>query len=110
MNEIFKKAGKEVIVLDENYTLSHDGFKGVALTFSEEREREKETKIDGKKVKTGEIEKYSFEDKYYYPTLGQALKRYVELSQNSAKDLKEIAEKTDKILAVVEDFKKFKNW
>jgi hypothetical protein len=111
MNKLFKKAGKEVIILDENYALSHDGFKGVVLTFSEEREREKETKIEGKKVKTGDVEKYLFEEKYYYATVGQAIKRYVELSQNSAKDLKEIVEKTDKILVVVEEFRtKFKNW
>ena len=36
---------------------------------------------------------------------------YVELSQNSSKTIEEIIEKTDKILAVVEEFKdKFKNW
>ena len=72
------------------------------------REREK---VDDKRKKTGEKEQYLYEQTYYYPSVGLALKRYVELSQNSAKSLEEIIEKTDKILAVVEDFKdKYKNW
>ena len=102
MNNIFKKEKKEVIVLDDNYTLNHDGYSGVVLTFSEMREKEK---------KTGEKEQYLYEEPRYFATVGQALKRYVELSQNSAKSIEEIIEKTDKILAVAEDFRKnFKNW
>ena len=102
MNNIFKKAKKEEIILDDNFKMSHDSFKGIILTFSEMREKEK---------KTGEKEQYLYEEPRYFATVGQALKRYVELSQNSAKDLKEIVEKTDKILAVVEEFRtKFKNW
>ena len=101
MNNIFKKAKKEEIILDDNFKMSHDSFKGIILTFSEMREKEK---------KTGEKEQYLNEEPRYFATVGQALKMYVELSQNSSKDLKEIVEKTDKILAVVEEFKKFKNW
>lgn len=108
MNEIFKKAGKEEIILDSNFKMSHDSFRGIILTFSEMREREK---VDDKRKKTGEKEQYLFEQAYYYPSVGLALKKYVELSQNSAKNLEEIIEKTDKILAVVEEFKdKYKNW
>ena len=108
MNNIFKKAKKEVIVLDDNYTLSHDGYSGVVLTFSEMREREK---VNEKRKKTGEKEQYLYEEPRYFARIDQALKRYVELSQNSAKSIEEIIEKTDKILAVVEEFKeKFRNW
>lgn len=108
MNNIFKQSKKEIIVLDNNYTLTPDPFKGIILTFSEMREREK---VDEKRKKTGEKEQYLYEQAYYYPSVGLALKKYVELSQNSAKSLEEIIEKTDKILAVVEEFKeKYSNW
>ena len=108
MNNIFKQSKKEEIILDSNFKMSHDSFRGIILTFSEMREREK---VDDKRKKTGEKEQYLYEQVYYYPSVGLALKKYVELSQNSAKSLEEIIEKTDKILAVVEDFReKFINW
>jgi hypothetical protein len=111
MNKLFKKAGKEVIILDENYALSHDGFKGVVLTFSEEREREKETKIEGKKVKTGEVEKYIYTEPRYFAKVDQALERYIELSQTTpTKTIEEILEVCKNINKTLEEFKKYKNW
>ena len=108
MNEVFKKAGKEEIILDDNFKMHHDSFRGIILTFSEMREREK---VDEKRKKTGEKEEYLFEEHRYFARVDQALERFVELSQNSAKSIEEILEKTDKILAVVEEFKvKFINW
>ena len=73
MNNIFKKAKKEEIILDDNFKMSHDSFKGIVLTFSEMREREK---VNEKRKKTGEKEQYLYEQAYYYPSVGLALKKY----------------------------------
>ena len=96
MNKVFKK--QNVIILDESYTLSSDGASGIVLTFSEMREREKTTKIDGKVVKTGEMEDFLFEDKDYYTRIEQALRNYAEKSQNKCKTIEEILKKTDEMM------------
>jgi hypothetical protein len=101
MNNIFKK--QEMIQLGEGYTLSRDSDRGVVLTFSEET-----TKTN---KKTGIEAPHIAETKYYYPSVGMALNKYVELSQNSAKDLEEVVSKTNEILTVIKEFKdKFGNW
>jgi hypothetical protein len=81
MNKAFTKS-KELI-LDENFKIVPDSDNGVILIFTEERKREKEIKsIDGKKVKSGTVEIFVFEDKYCYPRIAQALRKYAELSTN----------------------------
>lgn len=101
MNNIFKK--QEMIQVSEGYTLSPDSDRGIILTFSEEA-----TKTN---KKTGLETPYIAEKKYYYPSVGIALNKYFELSQNSAKSLEEVVSKTDEILTVIKEFKtKFGNW
>jgi hypothetical protein len=109
MNNIFKQSKKQVVELDEFFTLSPDGDSGLILTFSEPRKREK---VDNKKVKTGETEDFIFEQKYYYPRLNQALSKYLELSQNApSKTVEELVERTNKLFKIIEEFeKKYKNW
>jgi len=103
MNEIFKQSKKTRIDLQEDFFITTDSFKGICLVNHFPATR--------KNKKTEKEEPYIQEVKYYYPTVGQALKKYVELSQNSAKNLEEIIEKTDKILKVVDEFKeKYRNW
>ena len=98
MNNIFKQAKTDMIKLDSNYYLTTDNFKGVCLVFHEMRK--KESKTD-----------FKYEEKYFYPTVGQALSKYVTLAQSQIKNVKEIEEKTEKILNILEDFKtKYKNW
>jgi hypothetical protein len=92
-----------MIQLGEGYTLSPDSDRGVVLTFSEEAIK--------KSKKTGLETPYIAETKYYYPSIGMALNKYFELSQNSAKDLEEVVSKTNEILTVIKEFKdKFGNW
>jgi hypothetical protein len=101
MNNIFKK--QEMIKLGKGYTLSPDSDRGIVLTFSEET-----TKTN---KKTGIEAPHIAETKYYYPSVGIALNKYFELSQNSSKNLEEVVSKTDEILDIIKEFKtKFANW
>lgn len=107
MNKTFTKNSE--IVLDEFYSLSSDGDSGIVLTFQEKRTRKKTDK-DTKK-ETGEIEEYLFTEPRYFTRIAQALKRYVELSQNNCKTIGELLEKTSKIDILLEkldkEFKQF---
>lgn len=108
-NKAFTKTGK--IVLDSNWDLTPDSDNGVILTFSEIREREKTKKEGGKTIKTGEFEDFLFTDRYFYPRLVQALRKYYEITLNNSETFKEIIEKEDKIIALLEkidyEFKQF---
>jgi len=101
MNKVFTNRTK--IVLDKYYWLTSDGDSGIVLTFSETRQR--------KNKETGETEDYVFEEKLYYTRIVQALKKYVDLTQNNCKTLEEILEKTSRIDALLErldvEFKQF---
>jgi hypothetical protein len=109
MNNLFKK--EKAIELDANYSLETDGGNGVSLVFQEERQKEKTEKINGKIAKTGETEAFVFKDAWFFNTVGQALSKYLELSQNSSKTLEEVVVKTDEILKIIQDFRgDYKNW
>ncbi len=109
MNNLFKK--EKMIKLDNNFTLSSDGYHGICLTFTEKREREKTVKIEGKTKKTGEVEEYDFEDKWYFTTISPALERYMELKQVIIPSMVEILEVQKEILEILSDFReKYKNW
>ena len=109
MNKAFTK--NKIINLDESYYLESDGDSGVVLTFHEPRKKELTEKVDGKTVKTGVIEAYLFEDKWYFTRIVQALKKYVELSQNSSESIEELLIKTDKIFTLLNDIdKEFKQF
>ena len=101
MNNLFKK--EKAIELDANYSIETDKGNGVSLVFQEQREKENKTT----KLK----EPFIFVDRWYFNTVGQSLTKYVELSQNSNKDLKKVIEKTNAILSIVKEFRdKYKNW
>lgn len=76
------------LTIDDNYYIDLSDLNNCVLTFSESRIREK---------KTGETEEYTFEDSWYYPNVVACLKKYLELSQKEAKDVKECIEITEKI-------------
>ncbi len=103
MNNIFKQSKKQVVELDEFFTLSPDADSGLILTFSEPRKR---NKTDGTE------EDFIFEQKYYYPRLHQALSKYLELSQNApSKTVEELVERTNKLFKIIEEFRdKYRNW
>lgn len=100
MNNIFKK-DKDVL-LDENYSLNTDGDNGITLIFQEERKKEN---------KSGGTEKFIFKDTWYFPMVGQALSKYVELTSKKGNTIDEINANIKKVLKVVEEFRlKYKNW
>ena len=109
MNKIFTNSNK--IELDKSYYLEPDGDSGVVLVFHEPRKRDKTEKVNGKKVKTGEVEDYIFEERFYTPRVAQSLRIYAEKTLNSSKTLEEIIEKEDKIFNLIskldQTFKQF---
>jgi hypothetical protein len=88
MNNAFSKNSK--IELDDNHYLEPDSDNGVILVFSEIREREKTTKEGGKTIKTGIVEEYLFEDRSYHTRIAQALKFFIDKTQNESKTLEEL--------------------
>lgn len=81
MNEIFSKFKVEKLVLEEGYSLSPDGFKGLVLQYEVERTREK---------KDGTKEKYTDLKQWYYPTISKTLLKYLELKTVEAKSIEEL--------------------
>jgi len=102
MNEVFKQTKK--IVLDDNYYLEPDQFKGIVLVFNEQRQREKVIKENGKKVKTGAFENYTFEDRWYYPKLSMVLNKYLSLKQVDAKSIEELNKIVLRVEKTIEQF------
>lgn len=99
MNKSFTNIKR--ITLDESWYLTPDQDNGIVLTFHETRQREKTIKVDNKVVKTGEGEDYTFTDVTYHTRIAQALKRYVDATQNNSKSLDDLLEKTDKISEII---------
>lgn len=95
MNNIFKN--KKMIQLNNNYTLTSDGFNGIVLTFSEPRKRIKKDKTE---------EDFIFGQHYYYPRVNQALNKFVELSHTNFKDLEDLKNKVDNTFKAIEEFNK----
>jgi len=81
---------KSKIELDDKHYLESDGDNGVILIFNEPRQRDKTEIKNGKKVKTGEQEDYLFEEKFYYPRVYQALKHYIDKTQNQCTTLEKL--------------------
>lgn len=98
-NNVFRNQAD--IILDDNFSLQPCSA-GIQLRFVEIRQ---------KKNKEGVLEDYEFVENYYVNKLSQALDKYVKLSQNSAKNLQKLIEKTEKIDIVLSEFKAhYKNW
>ena len=99
MNKAFTNSNK--VELDNSYYLEPDGDSGVVLVFHEPRKRDKTEKINGKVVKTGEVEDYLFEDRWYTTRVAQSLRIYVEKTLSNSETFKEIIEKEDKIFKLI---------
>ena len=109
MNNAFKKNSK--IELDDKHYIESDGDNGLILVFHEPRKKDKTEIKSGKKVKTGEQEDYLFEDKYYYPRVCQALKHFVDKTQNQCETLEKLIYRVDYNTMLLErlekEFKQF---
>lgn len=71
--------------IDENYRIDIDE-NNCTLVFFETRERTK---------KDGEKEDYEFTTEYHYPTIVTALKKYLDLKQRNANDVRDCIRVTE---------------
>ena len=99
-NNIFKH--KDRVDLSENHYLESDSYKGVVLVqhFPAQRTNKK-----------GETVKYTAEERFYYPTLAQALDKFVSLRQIVLPEVSEMLEIQKETLDILKQFKElYKNW
>ena len=100
MNNIFKH--KDRVDLSENHYLESDSYKGVVLVqhFPAQRTNKK-----------GETVEYTAEERFYYPTLAQALDKFVSLRQIVLPEVSEMLEVQKETLVILKEFKElYKNW
>jgi hypothetical protein len=99
-NNIFKKKAK--VEIDSNFHLETDSFSGVCLVKSFSAVR---------KNKNGEETNYIAEERFYYPTVAQALEKYVDLKQIILPQVSEMLELQKETLGILKGFKEqYKNW
>lgn len=103
MNKLFTDNKTDKVVLNENWYLITEGFRGIQLVNHYSAT---------KKKKDGTEEKYIKEDSTYHANVGQALTRFTELSQTTpTKTVEEVLEVVKNIESILEEFKdKYKNW
>ena len=100
MNNIFKH--KDRVDLTEHYYLTSDSFRGIVLVehFPAKRTNKK-----------GETVEYTAEERFYYPTLAQALDKFVSLRQIVLPEVSEMLKIQQETLYILKEFKeKFRNW
>ena len=100
MNNIFKH--KDRVDLGENHYLETDSYKGVVLVqhFPAQRTNKK-----------GETVEYTAEERFYYPTLAQALDKFISLRQIVLPEVSEMLEIQKETLGILKEFKElYKNW
>lgn len=90
-NKAFTK--DEELKLDDNFKIVPDSDYGVVLVFLTEKENKKKELVP-------------FEQKYHYPRIAQALRKYVDLSLNESTTLKLLFAKTDAVYKTIENIDK----
>ena len=80
--------------LDNNYKVVSDSV-GTILTFQCERTREK----DGKEVP------YTFKDNWYFVSVEQALRKYLELKVNGCEDVKQCLDRIEEVKQIILNLK-----
>ena len=99
-NKIFKH--KDRVDLSEHYYLESDSYKGVVLVQHSPAKRTN---------KKGETVEYTAEERFYYPTLAQALDKFVALRQIVLPEVSEMLEIQKETLGILKEFKElYKNW
>lgn len=78
--------------LDNNYSIKSDST-GAILTFQDERTREK----DGKEVP------YTFKDQWYFVSVEQALRKYLELKIDGCEDARECLDRIEEVKQIILD-------
>lgn len=100
MNNIFKHGTK--IEIEKNFFLESDTFRGIVLV---------QHFPATKKNKEGVETQYIKEERFYFPTLAQALKKYTDLKQIILPTVEEMLEVQKQTLTILEQFKtNYQNW
>lgn len=101
LKEAKKLDKKKPIIIDEYYTLEIDRECGVVLKY----DKYTPTEIDG------EVKKVHTKDYRYFPTIQQALKRYVSLEIQNSETIDEILSKVEELNRKIDniDFSFWKN-
>ena len=93
---------KDRVDLSEHYYLESDSYKGVVLVQHSTAKRTN---------KKGETVEYTAEERFYYPTLAQALDKFVSLRQIVLPEVSEMLEIQKETLGILKEFKElYKNW
>lgn len=90
MNEILKKNNTLKLMLDDQWYLTTDGFKGLILQRDIEKTRKKIDKETRKE--TGETEIYIDTESFYHPNLSQVLDKYLRVKTKEAKSIEQLKE------------------
>lgn len=85
------------IKLDEKWNITPDTYSWCLTQQVEKTRKNKETK---------EEEQYTTEEKWYFPTMQDCLKKYTNESTKECKDMQEILEKLQEIKDIVEKVRK----
>lgn len=80
--------------IDEEYSIICDG-SGTTLNFATHRQREK----DGKMVD------FIYTDKWYYLTVEQALRKYLDLKTENCEDVKDCIAKIEEVKQIISKIK-----
>lgn len=80
--------------LDEEYSAKSDGV-GTILLFQTPRQREKE----------GKIVDFIYTDKWYFLTIEQALRKYLELKIENCDDVKDCLRRIDEVKQIISKIK-----
>lgn len=80
--------------LDEEYSIKSDSV-GTTLNFATPRQREKE----------GKTVDFIFTDKWYYLTVEQALKKYLELRLEGSEDVRDCLKRIEEVKQIISKIK-----
>lgn len=96
MNKAFTK--QKELKLDENFKIVPDSDYGVILIFLTEKENKKKEIVP-------------FEEKFYYPRIAQALRKYTDLSLNKSESIPALIKNLNRVYFLIEsidnEFKQF---
>lgn len=100
MNNLLKKTDK--IIIDKSHYLKTDGGRGVCLVQHFPQKR-----ISKEGLET----EYTAEERFYFPTVAQALEKYTDLKQIILPQIVEMLEVQKETLEILKEFKnKYRNW
>jgi len=91
-----------MIQINDKYSIITDG-SGCTLKLTETRQKEEVDKET--KKKTGKLVDYTFTDEWYFLTVEQTLKRYLQLELEKCEDIKTVLDKIEEVHTTIKQIK-----